>query len=189
MRKTTCGATGVWRANDTSRGRRARAATLVALLGWLMSAPATAFADERSDIYGGGVGPVFAWGTHGFTAGWEVSATLGSPMLRLALGGDYARGASGAGFAHYLAYEPGFVVGGSVGGALFDAGVSPYLGAWAGMALPSENLQSTPIADTDYSRLSGVLFSLAIGYRWFGDEHQFYVTPKITYYEFPNPNS
>jgi hypothetical protein len=188
MGKIAYGATGVWRGNDTSGGRRALAATLVALLVWLMSA-ATAFADERSDIFGGGAGPVFAWGTHGFTAGWEVSATLGSPLLRVAVGGDYLRGASGLGFAHYLAYEPGLAVGATAGAAVFDAGVSPYLGGWAGVAVPSGNLRTIPIAETDYSRLAGVLISLAIGYRWFGDEHQFYVTPKITYYEFPNPNS
>jgi hypothetical protein len=162
---------------------------MVALLGWLVSAPGTAFADERSDIFGGGAGPVLAWGTHGFTPGWEVSATLGSPWLRLAIGGDYARGASGLGFAHYLAYEPGQFLGGSAGVAQFDAGVSPYLGAWAGLGLPAGELRTTPIRDTDYSRLSGVVITLAIGYRWFGDEHQFYVTPKVAYYDFPNPNS
>jgi hypothetical protein len=189
MQKATYGATHVWRGSDTSSRRRARAATLVALLGWLVSAPRTASADERSDIFGGGVGPVFAWGTHGFTGGWEVSVTIGTPLLRLALGGDYGRGESSLGYAHYLAYEPGMLIGGTAGAALFDAGVSPYAGAWAGFAVPSGDLDSTQIGDTDYSRLAGVLISLAIGYRWFGDEHQFYVTPKVTYYDFPNPNS
>ena len=131
--------------------------------GWLMGASGTAFADERSDIYGGGAGPVFAWGTHGFTPGWEVSATLGSPLLRLALGGDYLRGESGMGFAHYLAYEPGSFVGATAGAALFDAGVSPYWARGQVRRIPSERPRSTRIGETDYPRLAGVPISLAIG--------------------------
>ena len=180
---------GVWRGDDTRGARRVCAATLFALCGWWMGAPAMASADSGGGIYGAGGGPVFAWGEHGFTSGWELSATFATPLLHMSLGGDYLRGDSGLESAHYLALEPGLFLGGSLGAAVSGAGVTPYLGAWAGFALPPDELRSEPIGDGDYSRLSGVLISLAIGLRWFDRDVQFYLTPKINYYEFPNPNS
>jgi hypothetical protein len=177
-----------WLADHAFRTWRIRLATVLALAGWIAVAPASALAQDDHSIWGIAAGPVLAFGTNGSTLGWELSGTASTPLLHFALGGDYGRGVANDEAAHYLAWEPGFVLGASLGVAVQVERPSPYLGAWGGLALPV-GPDREPVGDTDYSRLNGLLLSLAIGVRWGGSEIQFYVAPKAGYYEFPNPNS
>jgi hypothetical protein len=185
-------ATRPCRPRHTSHASRIRCATLLASALWVATVPNAALAHPDPSVWGIAGGPVFALGTHGSSVGWELSGTAWSPLLHFALGADYLRGRSDEKHVLYLAWEPGFtwlgVAGVSLGAGLQDDEVSPYLGAWAGVALPVAPHQEW-VDDTDYSRLSGLLISLAIGLRWTAGEAQFYVTPKAGYYAFPNPNS
>ena len=179
----------VWRRDNTVLRQRLGPATLLGLLAWFAAAPGTVFAQSDSSIWGAGGGPVLALSSKGeLTAGWELSGLLGSPLLHFVLGGDYLRGPSKTGLAHYLAWEPGFIIGGSLGASLADSEGGLYAGAWAGLGVPSD-LRTVPIADSDYSRLEGMVFTLCLGYRYNAGAHQFYLAPKLGYYEFPNPNS
>jgi hypothetical protein len=131
-------------------------------------------------------------GEPGATVGWELSGTTWSPLLHFALGGDYWQAPSGEKQLLYLAWEPGFteygLAGASLGAGLLDDEVSPYLGVWVGLAQPvAPHIE--PVGDTDYSRMTGLLISLAIGLRWTAGNVQFYITPKAGYYSVPNPNS
>ncbi len=174
-----------WRSDDTVLRHRVRSATLLGLLAWLAAAPGTALAQHPDpSIWGASGGPMFAWGSSGFTVGWELSSVVGSPLLHFALGGDYLRGESGTGHAHYLAWEPGYVGGGSLGASLPDGKAGLYLGAWAGLALPLSS-RTVGIVESDFQRRAGVVATFCIGYRYIGGEAQFYIAPKLGYYEFP----
>ena len=190
MRATDCDSNAAaWPRDDTVARHRVWSATVIGLALWLAVTPGTALAHPDPSIWGAGGGPMLAIGSNGdLTVGWEVSGVAGSPVLHFALGGDYMRGASRAGTAHYLAWEPGFVGGGSLGASLPDGEPGLYVGAWAGLGWPSDP-RTIPIEDSDYSRLVGVVFTFCIGYRFIGGAHQFYLAPKLGYYEFPNPNS
>ena len=143
-------------------------------------------------MWGIAAGPVLSFGEPGVTVGWELSWTTWSTLLHFALGGDYRQGRTGEKQVLYLAWEPGLTVyglaGASLGAGLLDDEVSPYVGAWVGLAQPVAP-RIEWVDDTDYSRMTGLLISLAIGLRWTAGSLQFYITPKAGYYSVPNPNS
>lgn len=150
---------------------------LVPLL--LLATPARAASGQ-----GAGFGPVIGLTWHGsFSMGWELSGTLGVPLLHFTAGGSYQVRSSSedARYFHYLAWEPWLFVGGTLGLALTEEPQAKLLyGAWEGWtqdvgdALFEENYDFLD----DSSRFHWV-FSLSVGWRGFGSTQQFYLTPKI----------
>jgi hypothetical protein len=133
---------------------------------------------------GWGAGPVFAFSSDGtFSLGWELSALSKLPLLKGSVGGSYAFNAppQQASVVHYVAYEPWFIVGGTLGAALLDVNrVSFMYGIWEGAPIP---LTGKLVVDsgTEHDATTWVL-TLTVGGRVFGGVSQFYFAPKLWRY-------
>jgi hypothetical protein len=133
---------------------------------------------------GRGAGPVFAFSTDGtFSLGWELSALARLPLFKGSIGGSYALNAppQEASVIHYIAYEPWFIVGGTLGASLMDFNrVSFLYGIWEGAPIP---LTGKLIVDsgTPHEPTTWVL-TLTVGGRVFGGKSQFYFAPKLWRY-------
>jgi hypothetical protein len=137
--------------------------------------PRDAHADEGDGI---GAGPVLAIKFHGGAAlGWEVSGTYRAPFLKLSLGGEYPlEGTKDAKFHHYLAYEPWFLVGGTIGFAVNDSDKAQVMyGAWEGLPTDFDQVEKSPGPQW--------MGTITVGWRAFGaKEHSIYFTPKLWWY-------
>lgn len=133
---------------------------------------------------GAGFGPVLGFTTSGSVSlGWELSGSFVAPLVRAAAGGSYhlTRHDEDPSYFHYVAWEPWFFAGATLGLAVTDEPQArPLYGLWAGWA---QDL-SSPLLDGSYdffdddTRYHWVL-SLTVGWRGIGRTQQFYVTPKI----------
>jgi hypothetical protein len=149
----------------------------------LASALALSFAAGSASAESGdgvGFGPVFAYSSDDTAhIGWELGAAWQyAPLLRFSLGGSY-RVTGGdrrtLAYAHYLAFEPWFYIGGTLGLAADDRGdARGVYGLWeaAPMALGDRRIFSSG------DQLLWAV-SLSIGWRGFGSTHQIYLSPKL----------
>ena len=138
---------------------------------------------------GVGAGPVLGVTLNGsFSVGWELGGSFrAAPLSRGALGGSYQLSLAEGDpqYFHYLAWEPWLFVGATLGAALTsERDVRVVYGLWEGLA---ETLDTSPFdLDSGYldddSRFQWLL-SLSIGWRGIGRTQQFYLTPKVWYFQ------
>jgi len=134
---------------------------------------------EQGD--GGGVGPVVGYsGAGSWSLGWEASVSRGFvPVLKLSAGGSYQFAPRGKDpfTVHYLAVEPWFIVGGTLGLAVADGHDVLRLayGGWEGFPVPLTNGMEP------FGRNAGPAWMLtfAVGIRAFGATSQVYFAPKL----------
>ena len=131
---------------------------------------------------GVGLGPVIAFSpdsTDAVSLGWELSGSIGALYQRASVGGSYVYSSKKAGAPsfHYAAWEPWGFIGGTLGvGITGDPRVKLMYGAWEGLGLSMSGREPTDIIDD-----AGLhwVFSVSVGWRGIGFDHQFYFTPKI----------
>jgi len=132
-----------------------------------------------------GVGPVIAYSNErSWSLGWELGVTRGGPLLKASLGGVYHFEAKGDDpwTVHYLAWEPWFIVGGTLGVAVADGKEVARVayGLWEGFPL-AVSAGDDPFPFTG-SGDTGLVITFAIGWRGFGSMSQIYFAPKLWRY-------
>lgn len=133
-----------------------------------------------------GAGPMLGWvEDEGLSVGWEISGTWGIPLLHASVGGSYRLEAPGGTRAvHYLAWEPWFVIGGTLGVAIDDDGVATgAIGAWEAGPIWIHELRDQRASEA----VPAIAVTLAIGWRLMAGRHEIYVTPKLLYHLLPDP--
>jgi hypothetical protein len=154
--------------------------------GCLAAVALTGVAVARADSGDGvGIGPLFAFSVNAedsVAIGWEAAASVQGPFSKATLGGSYylssRKGGAGdmPGF-HYLAWEPWYIVGATLGVAATNRGdVLPYYGLWDGLlgSVSGDNL--TSLYDDEGLHWA---VSLTAGWRGVGSRQEFYFTPKV----------
>jgi hypothetical protein len=130
-----------------------------------------------------GIGPVIAWSSGGsWSIGWEAAAMYRIPLLKASVGGIYSivRQAQEPAALHYLAYEPGLILGGTAGVALADVSRVQFMyGAWGGFPLPLTDQFIPGERGPSGAAPHAWLLTLTIGWRSFGGMGQLYVAPKV----------
>lgn len=158
------------------RSRRARHALRIGVLCTASFVAAVSGTARAEPGEGFGVGPLIAISTRdSVSLGWELGAARPAPLARLSLGGSYhlRPHPKDPPFFHYVAWEPWWGVGGTLGAALTDAGqVRAVLGVWEGVA---ETLQG----DLYTSDERDWVVSFSIGWRVVGSTHQLYSSLKL----------
>jgi hypothetical protein len=132
----------------------------------------------RADNWDGwGTGPVLGYAfDRGFSLGWELSGGTTHLLVRGATGVFYRPGAEGPHeIGLYVAYEPWWFLGGTLGVAVSNEGPKGVYGVWEGMGLPRGYR-----AEQDHPQ---TLLTLTLGWRGIGTTHELYFTPKYTVYE------
>lgn len=152
-----------------------------------------------------GGGPVIgAVLSRGFTVGWEAGGGTG-PLLRANLGGSYRfamspkhfglsgsendsnrrQSRSNSEYIHYLVYEPGIILGGTVGVAYSDLiGIDGSFGVWTGIPLPLTNTETNIDDENPFTHKRGKwrpFIGLTIGWRYLAGESEIYFAPKVFY--------